>query len=433
MSGPSAEPGVESPSPRRAQARLPLHGMRVIACELLVALPFGTQLLADFGADVIDVEHYPARSDADSRWRLRTGRHKRRISVNLRTTEGRQIVQQLVAQADVFAENYRPGVIDKYDLGYERLREINPGIVYASMSGFGHQDILPSPLTDLASYGPIGEAMGGVADMLGPRPGVGSLALGDITSTLFATVGIMVALWDRQRTGQGQYVDIAMADSLLALCERPVLMHLLSKADGLLDSAGSGTVAEPMPSGFGSWNLNTTDGRCTLTMMDSADSAQWTRFCYAMDHPEWLDDARIWQRETRERAIRDIVRPVVDEWASSRSKFEVARVFREVGLAAAPVLRPHETLREPHFQARRMFTDVIDEDGRRLSVVGNPIKLSRVERALSESPGQPPRIARPGDHTREVLRMDLNMSDQEIDDLAEREVVGISRSPDGRM
>lgn len=131
-------------SPLRLDGRLPLHGVKVVAAELLVAMPFGTQLFADFGADVIDIEHVSFRDDPDTRWRLRSGRHKRRIAINLRDPRGQEIARSLAASADVFAENYRPGVIEKYGLGYTALSALNPKLVYASMSGFGHQDFLPS-------------------------------------------------------------------------------------------------------------------------------------------------------------------------------------------------------------------------------------------------------------------------------------------------
>ena len=399
----------------REQGALPLHGVRVLACELLVALPFGTQILADLGADVIGIEHYDYRDDTDSRWRLRTGRHKRRISVNLRDPRGQELVRRLAGTIDIFAENYRPGTMDRYGLGYARLSELHPGLVYVSMSGYGHADVLESPLSGNAAYGPIAVAKAGVAHIMGPPPeGTGTLALGDIVSTLFATVGMLAALRDRERTGRGQYVDVSMADSLLTLAERAILIHMLAQPPW------SKEPAEPMPSGWGSFDLQARDGRYVLAIMESADEAHRSKFCELVGHPEWMADPEIIESSTRRAAVRKKVIPVVNEWAATRSKFEVASLLSESGLAAAPVLTPEETLTEPHFRARKMFEQVIDEYGRETTVVGNPIKLSALEQQRVDVTT---RIARPGEHTAQVLAEHLGLSGEQIDELIAEGVV----------
>ena len=123
--------------------------MKIIACEQLVAIPFGTQILADLGADVIGIEHATYRADPDTRWRLRTGRNKRRIAINLREIEGQELVRRLAQRADVFAENFRPGILERYGLSYADLSKANPRLVYASMSGYGHRKILESPVSGI--------------------------------------------------------------------------------------------------------------------------------------------------------------------------------------------------------------------------------------------------------------------------------------------
>src|SRR5262249_33780609 len=154
------------------------------------------------------VEHADYRDDPDTRWRLRTGRHKRRIAVNLREPRGQDLVRALASKADAFAENFRPGVMDRYRLGYADLSALNQRLVYLSISGFGHQEVLPTPYKDMASYGPIAEAVSGVTASQGPRQGAYTIAMGDVITTLFATIGLMVALRGRDRDGRGQYVDL---------------------------------------------------------------------------------------------------------------------------------------------------------------------------------------------------------------------------------
>ncbi len=396
--------------PLREREYMPLHGIKIVTCEALLALPFGTQLLSDFGADVISVEQAAYREDSDTRWRLRTGRHKRRIAVNLRDSRGQEIVRRLAARADVFAENFRPGVVEKYKLGYEGLSALNPRLIYVSVSGFGHREVLESPLLDLASYGPIGEAIGGVAHSIGaPHEGAQAIALGDIVTTLFATIGTLIALRDRDRTGTGQYVDMSMADSLLALNERSILLHALSRLQGASDRGRARE--EPLMTGWGSYDLTARDGRFVIVLIESS---HWSKFSDVLDHPEWVVDPRIIDKSTRKAALAEHVVPVVSEWARRKSKFEIARLFQEAGLAAAPVLTPEDILVEPHFAARRMLVDVVDELGAHLKVVGNPVKLSKIEANRKEETA---RIAAPGEHTVQILQTELGMANDEINAL----------------
>lgn len=405
MSIPNREHGEV---PLRSQAAQPLHGIKIVSCEAQVALPFGTQILADFGADVIHIEHADYREDSAQRWRLRTGRHKRRIAIDLRNSRGQDIVRQLATRADVFGENFRPGVMDSYKLGYKDLSIVNPKLIYVSVSGFGHEDILASPLRNLACYGPIGEAMGGVADSAGVRAGGNkTMGFGDIVTSIFAMLGVMVALRARDRTGVGQYVDLCLTDCLLATNERAMLMHVLA----CLQEVADGPKEAPMQSGWGIHDVPAKDGRFIVALINFA---HWTKFCGVLGHPEWIDDPRLANKGTRKATIEQLVLPAVYKWASGKTKVDCARALQDAELAAAPVLTPEDILKEPHMAARRMLVDVIDEHGESLKVVGNPIKLSRVEANREEAVVH---MARPGQHTVEVLKAELAMSTAQIDEL----------------
>jgi CoA:oxalate CoA-transferase len=385
----------------------PLSGLRILAIEQLMAMPFGTQVLADFGADVVGVEPVGYGGDENVPWRLRTGRHKRRISVKLSAPEGQDLIRRLVPNFDVVVENYRPGVMDSYGLGWAALSQVNPRLVYASVSGYGHRDVLASPYADLAAYGPIGEAMSGYTYAAMQSEGGRSVgALGDITSSMFAAVGILVALRERDTSGRGAYVDVAMADALFALAELPFVMHTLST--DARPKAGGGA-----PSGvYMGGTVPAGDGHVTLIVINDR---HWQRLCEIVGRPEWGTDPAYTAPDKRAAAGAQL-RPLVAEWASSMTKHEAAAKLRAAGLACAPVMGPADILESDHFEARRMIQPVRQPDGSVVRVPGQPIKISTVVAQSGPNDEVIP-IARPGQHTRGVLEADLGLGDNEVDDL----------------
>lgn len=387
----------------------PLSGVRILAVEQLMALPFGTQILSDFGADIVGVEPVGYGGDEAVPWRMRTGRYKRRISVKLNSPEGQDLIRRLVHTYDVVVENYRPGVMDSYGLGYKALSEVNPRLIYCSVSGYGHRDVLQGPHTDLAAYGPIGEAMSGYTHAVLQSGGSRSVgALGDITSSMFATVGILLALRDREQTGRGAYVDVAMADALFALAELPFTQYTAS-----IDAPRKqGNGAAPGAGLFLTGQFPAADGHFTMILINPR---HWAALCALMGHPEWGEDPAYTAIENRA-AAGETMRPIFLEWASKRSKHEAARELRAAGLAAAPVMSPADILEDEHFAARRMVARVRQPDGSVVRVPGDPIKLSTVE-AERNGDGEPVPIARPGEHTRSFFHEELGLSDREIDDL----------------
>lgn len=395
----------------------PLTGLRVLAIEQLMALPFGTQLLADFGADVLAVESIGYPENQAISWRLRTGRHKRRVQIKLNDARGQQLVRRLAGTVDVVAENFRPGVMDRYGLGYRDLKELDERLIYVSVSGYGHPDFLPSPLTDMAAYGPIGEAMSGSLHSLRRHGGTSSgLALGDITSAMFATVGLLLALRHRELTGKGQYVDISMADSLLALAELPLISHTMSADGG--SSAPTPAGRNPL-SEYPSGTFSASDGEFQLIMMNDA---HWMALCHLLGKADWLTAERFEDPQRRATAIRDEAVPALQEWSRQRTKLEAAQRCRDAGLAAAPINGPADVLDDPHFAARKMIATVERPDGSSLRVTGDPIKMSAVD---PDGDGRP-RIARSGEHTRQVLLDELGIEPTEYQDLLAAGVIAES-------
>jgi CoA:oxalate CoA-transferase len=402
----------------RVSRSRPLDGIRILALEHLVALPFGTQLLADLGAEVIDVEPTWYRDDPGTRWRLRTGRHKRRIVVDFKHPRGQELIQGLAQRVDAFVENYRPGVADSYNLGYRTLHEINPRLVYLSVSGFGHDDFLPSPFRDLPAYGTIGEAIGGVTTEIygGVMPdNLTTMALGDITTSLFAMVGLLSALRDRHTTGQGQYVDVCMADSLLALNERPLLEHT---------GYGSGG---PTREGF--YFAGTFSAGAGHVMLVILQQQHWDLLRTFLDDPAWMNEPTLVafdRPEIRRRAVDELLIPALEDWASDLTHVQASELLQRAGLAASPVLTPADILRSPHFAARQMLQTVVDERGVEMTLAGNPIKLSKDGHQATDASHGKPRIARPGEHTREILRAELGLTLDELDGLEAEKVIATS-------
>jgi formyl-CoA transferase len=393
----------------------PLSGVRVLAVEHLMALPFGTQLLADFGADVVGLETVGYAGDDAIPWRERTGRHKRRARIKLDDPRGQDLVRRLAARFDVLAENFRPGVLDRYGLGYADLQPLNDRLVYVSVSGYGHRDVLESPYWSMAAYGPIGEAMSGAMHAIRAQGGSASgMALGDIVSSVFATIGILLALRHRDLTGKGQYVDVSMADSLMALAELPFTHYSLS----LDEQAGDGERPRRPPLGYPTGAFTASDGEFELIVLNDG---HFHALCSLLGHEEWRQDERIIDAQTRPAAVRESVFPVLADWAKGLTKLEAAERCRAAGLAAAPINGPQDVMQDRHFAARRMVETVIRPDGRPLRVVGNPIKLSSVEVARDRSAEV--HLARPGQHTRQLLGEELGLRDDDVRSLVEAGVV----------
>jgi formyl-CoA transferase len=394
---------------------LPFSGVRILAVEQLMALPFGTQLLSDLGAEVIAVESVGFSGDQGVAWRERTGRHKRRIQIRLNDPRGQELLRRLALRVDVFAENFRPGIMDKYQLGYQHLSKLSERLIYVSVSGFGHKDFLESPDSALAAYGIIGEAVGGnlhaVRQTGGQHTGIAS---GDITTTLFAMIGVLAALRHRDLTGKGQYVDVAMADSLFALAELPFYRHMLASEAQETQSSAPPAVSYP----YGSFAAS--DGELYLMIITDA---HWRSLCKHIGHDEWLDDPALVAPATRKAAVEARVMPAIASWAKMRTRAEILEELRAIGLAVAPLNTPADIANDPHFAARRMIETIVRPSGKPIRVAGNPIKLSAVE-AADRVQRSPLRIEKPGESTREVLQTELALSDSEVAALFAEGIIG---------
>ncbi len=401
----------------------PLDGIRVLAAEQMQALPYATQLLARLGADVVKVEHprtgesgrgaLPAMTDPDGRsvgaTFLRNNLGKRSVGLDLKDPRGKELFLRLVPHFDVVCENFKPGTMDRLGLGYEACRAVHPGVVYLSVSGFGnpvHEGMTGSPYDSWPAYAPIAEAMSGIYEYKRPPGGPPVVApvgaLGDIGTALFGVIGVLAALRHRDRTGLGEYVDVAMFDAMVAMTD--IVTNFWSM--GLRPDPAAEDGATPGPAlimdGF-----RASDG---WFIVQVGREHQFERLAEVVGHPEWLSDERFATRQGWRVHLEDVIRPGIEGWAAARTRVEACEALSAAGVAAGPCFAAPDVIADPHIAARHMLvelerTDDVDEP---VLIPGNPIKLSR----MAEGPET--RVPWVGEHTDDVLRDELGLADDEL-------------------
>jgi formyl-CoA transferase len=400
----------------------PLGGVRVLAAEQMQALPYATQLLTHLGAEVVKVEppgrgetgraSNPFLVDEDGRrvgaTYLRNNLSKRSIAIDLKHEDGRRVFERLVPHFDVVAENFRAGSMEALGLGYEALSKLHPKLVYLSLSGFGNLET--SPYARWPAFAPIAEAMGGLYEPTKkpgqPPPVVVAGALGDISTALFAVIGTLAALRHRDATGLGQYVDVAMYDSMIAMTDMVPFLHSMGAPPSM---AGPGSTA--LVGAFAA-----KDGHFVVAVFREP---MFEKLCHLLGHPEWRTDPRFADRTGWARHTDDVIRPALEAWAREKTKLEAAAALCEAGIVAGPSNRAEDIIADPHVALRDMLVEVPRPDAEEpYLVVGNPVKMTR----LAEGPvGPAPRL---GQHTDELLRELLSLSDDEIAALRTKGAIG---------
>ena len=404
-------------------SRKPLHGIRILALEQMQALPYATQLLAHLGADVVKVEHpetgdsgrgaSPAITDLDGRrvgaTYLRNNLSKRSIAIDLKTPAGADLVKRLVPRFDVVCENFTPGSVERLGLDYASLRAHRADLIYCSISGFGQRGT--SPYSDYPAYAPIAEAMSGLYEPT-RKPGrppetVVAGALGDNAAALFAVIGMLTAIRHRDQTGEGQLVDIAMYDSMIALSD---MVPFLSSMDAPIEWATSGSLG--IVKGF-----RARDGYFVIAILRRH---HFERLARLLGHEEWMSDPSLEGLEDWARETETLIRPAVEAWAADKTKLEATERLAREGIAAGPSQTAEDLFGDPHVAAHDMLIEVDRPDAEKpIQVIGNPVKLS----ANSEGPVR--RFPLLGGDTSDLLRDELALSADEIEDLARHGVIRV--------
>lgn len=358
-----------------------LSDIRVLDLTQMLAGPFGTMILADHGADVVKVESVdggdmtrvagPYHAGDEERqlngYFQSINRNKRSISLNLKTEKGRQALLALVKDADALVENFRAGVMDRLGLSYETLRAVNPKLVYGALRGFGDPRTGVSPYGEWPAFDVVAQAMGGIMAITGPQGGpptkVGP-GVGDLIPGIMLAFGILAAVHNARRTGEGQFVDVSMVDAILAVCERTIWQHSVEK----ITPAPEGN-HHPFLCPFGVFPAS--DGHVTVA---AHDDVFFGIFCRALDIADLPADARFSTRIGRT-THRDALVPLISDYTT---RFTRAELMARLGgqIPFAPVLDVAEIMIDPHAAAREMIVEVATPGTQNTSVAGVPIKMT---------------------------------------------------------
>lgn len=385
----------------------PLTDLRVIELGQLIAGPFCGQMFADMGADVIKVEP-PGQGDPLRQWGREgfplwwsvVARGKRCITANLREQQGQDIVRRLVAEADFLLENFRPGTLEKWGLGYEALKAINPRLIMIRVSGYGQT----GPYASRAGYASVGEAMGGLRYVMGEAdrvPSRAGISLGDSLAGLYAALGALAALHHREKTGEGQMIDATIYESVLSVMEALVPEY---QFEGYTRERSGSILPNIAPS-----NIYT--GSDGMVIIAANQDTVFSRLCEAIGQPFLKDDPAYRTHVARgknQKALDDLI----GLWTAPRSIDEIERVMIEHGVPVGKVYRAADMLTDPHYAARDSLVEVPSE-------AWPGLRQQNVFPKLSATPGQIRWAGSPelGSHTQEVLTELLGLTPEQVEKL----------------
>lgn len=397
----------------------PLAGIRVIELGTLLAGPFAGRMLGDLGAEIIKIEAPgqpdpirdwgKARYQGRSLWWPVQSRNKKCVTLNLRLERSQELLLRLIAKADVVTENFRPGTLEKWNLGYERMSEVNPGIVLARISGYGQT----GPYAKRAGFASVSEAMGGIRHINGfpgEAPPRMHISLGDSLAGMFATQGILSALYWRDACGGGlgQVVDVSLMESAFALLESTVPEY-----DRL------GIVRGPQGTNLkGIAPSNIFRSRDEKWMVIAANSdGVFLRLCDAIGQPELADDERFATHLARG-DNQDEIEGIIADWARGRDASEIDRVLNEAGVICGPIYTIEDIFEDPQYQARDMLLEQVDPEFGPYVGPGIVPKLTRTPGAVRWSATWDE-----GSHNQEVYGGLLGLTDDELAELREEGVL----------
>ena len=391
-----------------------LSGVTVIDLTRVLAGPYCSMMLADMGANVIKVElpgkgddsraHYP-QINGESAYYMNLNRNKRSMTLNLKTEEGKEILRELVKKADIILENYRPGVMEKLGLGYEALREINPGIVYGCVSGFGHS----GPYSQRPGYDIIGQAMGGLMSTTGwpgGEPTRSGTALSDVMGGISLTVGVLAAYINKQKTGVGQLVDVALVDSIVSTLE--IINQIYLVTGRIPDRIGNRyEAAYPYDS------FKTKDGSLVI---GCGNDKLFKLLSDLMGQPELREDPRFCTNVKRVEHHAEL-KPIMEAWLAQYDTETAVQMILDAGVPAGPIYNIKQVTEDPHIAgAREMFVEMEHPVAGKMKITGNQIKLSETPVAY--------RTPAPllGQHTAAILEEMLGYTQAQYQALADKGV-----------
>ncbi len=398
-----------------------LTGVRVIDLTRVLAGPYCTMMLGDLGADVIKIEA-PGTGDDTRQWGppftatadgrrgeaayfLAANRNKRSLTLNLKSAKGLEILRTLIHQGDVLVDNFRTGTLARWGLDYETLQQLRPGLIYCTITGYG----TTGPYKDRAGYDFMVQAMGGFMSVTGPEAGEpvrAGIAIADLSTGMFACNAILAALFARERTGQGQYIDMALLDSQVALMSYVASNYLVSGE---------------LPGRYGNGHPNIVPyqefrARDQYFAFACGNDGQWRKFCTAVHHREWIDDARFASNADR-LAHREEVISLLNELFATRDAADWMALCEEIGIPNGPINNMAQVFANEQVQARRLRQDVPHPTAGAVPLVASPLQI----------PTNPVTVRYPppllGEHTEEILHTLLGYEATAVATLREEGII----------
>ena len=392
----------------------PLKGIRVLDLTRILAGPYATMILRDLGAEVVKIEQPGVGDEARdfgpfkndfSLYFMSVNRGKKSVTLNLKSPRGKELFLELVKGSDILVENFRPGTMEKLGLDYESLKTHHPSLLYAACSGFGQT----GPYAMRGAYDMIIQGMGGIISITGepdrPPVRVGT-SIGDITSALFTTIGVLSALRHRDRTGEGQLIDVGMLDCQVAILENAMVRYF-----------STGDIPRPLgrrhPAITPFEVFESADGYVVIAI---GNNELWRKFCEHVDRPELINDERFHTNALRTENHESLF-PILAEIMCRRTTDAWVGALEAIGVPCGPVNTVDKVANDPQVLAREMIAEVEHDITGTVQIPGIPIKLS-------ETPGQ---IDAPapnlGEHTLEVLTGLLGLGAEEVNQLKQDGIV----------
>lgn len=393
-----------------------LQGVRVVDLTRVLAGPFCTMMLGDLGADVIKIE-VPGRGDDTRHWGppfteggesayfISANRNKRSLTLDLKSTRGQTILKELIAKSDVLVENFRTGTLARWGLDYDSLQRLRPGLICCSITGYGNT----GPYRDRPGYDFMVQAMGGFMSLTGPADGVpmrAGVAIADIATGIFASSAILAALFARERTGEGQLIDMSLLDSQVAM---------------MTYVASNFLVSGQLPERYGNGHPNIVpyqefQARDQQFAFAAGNDNQWSKFCHAVDKKEWVEDARFATNRAR-LDNRATVVAMLNQLFGTRNASEWLSLCDEIGIPAAPINNLAQVFDDPQVQARKLRLEMSHPTAGVVPLLASPLNI------VTSPPGlySPPPLL--GEHSEEILSSLLGYDESEISGLRDDDVV----------
>jgi CoA:oxalate CoA-transferase len=393
----------------------PLTGIRVLDLSQFLAGPYGSMILGDLGAEVVKIE-IPEKGDGSrempphfihgqSGYFLSMNRSKKSVTLNLKSDAGRQIFYDLVRHADVVYDNFRPEILHRLKIDYDTLKAINPRIISCSVSGYGHS----GPMRDRPAFDLVMQAMGGIMSYTGPQGGepvrMGA-PMGDLAGGIFAAHGVLAALYERERTGVGRRVDVALLDSQIALLIYRAVYYFL--AGEIAEPAGSGHVSAVPIGAFKTQDIH--------IVIDANGDKFWRALCVALERPDMADDPRFVDRAGRLQHVEELM-AILQTIFLTRPGAEWLRRLDEAGVPSGPINTVDRALSDEQVRARNMVVEVNSNHYGKVNMTGSPIKFNDTDDREFLAP---PTLS---EHTQAILTDWLGMTSEQVKQLRDNGVV----------